>query len=125
MLLAVLVHSAAVQDRYGVRPLLKELSWWFPRLRVVFADGAYAGRLVTWVAGWYGWVLSIVRKGRAAPRFVPLPKRWVVERTFAWLTRYRRLCRDYEQRTCNSETMVRLAMINLMLHRLAPERPTS
>ena len=80
---------------------------------------------MTWVAGWYGWLLSIVRKGRGAGRFVPLTKRWVVERTFAWLARYRRLARDYEQRTCNSETMIRLAMINLMPHRLAPENRTS
>jgi len=69
-----------------------------------------------------GWLMRIVKRTDPAPAsgFVPLPKRWVVERTFAWLGRYRRLSKDYEYHTRNSETMIYLAMINLMLHRLAP-----
>ena len=67
-----------------------------------------------------GWVLQVVKRTDDMKGFVVLPKRWIVERTFAWLGRYRRLSKDYEEQTRNSETMIRLAMINLMLHRLAP-----
>ena len=92
-----------------------------PRLRSgPGPDGAYAGRLERFAAGLGGWLLSIVKRGDAARGFVVLPKRWVVERTFAWLGRYRRLSKDYEEQPRNSETMIRLAMINLMLHRLRP-----
>jgi putative transposase len=120
LILAVVVHSAAVQDRDGARRVLRKLAGWFPRLLTIFADGGYAGRLETYAAGLGGWLLSIVKRGDQAKGFVLLPKRWVVERTFAWLGRYRRLSKDYEEQTRNSETMIRLAMINLMVHRLQP-----
>ena len=124
LILAVVVHSAAVQDRDGGRRVLRALLGWFPRLLTIFADGAYAGRLERVAAGMGGWLLSIVRKtpGRG---FVVLPKRWVVERTFAWLGRFRRLSKDYEEQTRNSETMIRLAMISIMLRRLSPDFRTS
>jgi putative transposase len=133
LVLGVRVHPASDQDRYAVRPLLREVSLWFPRVRVVFADAAYAGRLVWWVAGFLGWVLAVVRRSdswvagvRGTGRgFEPLPKRWVVERTFAWLMRCRRLSRDYEQQTRNSETMIRLAMIGLMARRVTRPKSTS
>jgi putative transposase len=121
LILAVVVHSAAVQDRDGARRVLRKLVGWFPRLLTIFADGGYAGKLVTHAAGLGGWLLSIVKRSDQARGFVVLPKRWVVERTFAWLGRYRRLSKDYEEQTRNSETMIRLAMINLMVHRLQPE----
>ncbi len=121
LILAVVVHSAAVQDRDGARLVLRRLLGWYPRLLTIFADGGYGGRLVTFAAGLGGWLLSIVKRSDQAKGFVVLPKRWIVERTFAWLGRYRRLSKDYEQHPRNSETMIRLAMINLMVHRLQPE----
>ena len=111
LILAVVVHSAAVRDRDGARRVLRALLGWFPRLLTIFADGAYAGRLERSAAGLGGWLLSIVRKAPGQRGFVVQPKRWVVERTFAWLGRSRRLSKDYEEQTRNSETMIRLAMI--------------
>ncbi len=96
----------------------------FPELLTIFADGGYSGRPVKWAAATGGWLLRIVKKPRSG-RFEVLPRRWVVERTFAWLGRYRRLSKDYEQHPRSSETMIRLAMINLMVHRLRPESSTS
>ena len=123
LILAVVVHSAAVQDRDGALLVLAKLLDGFPRLALIWADGGYAGRLVRFLDRWkgsLGWVLQIVRRTDDMKGFVVLPKRWIVERTFGWLGRYRRLSKDYEEQTRNSETMIRLAMINLMLHRLEP-----
>lgn len=122
LILVVVVHSAGIQDRSGARQVLRALVGWFPKLLTLFADGSYAGRLEAYAAGLGGWLLSIVRK--TPGKFVVLPRRWVVERTFAWLNRFRRLSKDYEERTFNSETMIRLAMISLMLRRLRPQATT-
>jgi putative transposase len=101
--------------------VLRALAGWFPRLRVIWADAAYGTRrLAVWAAALGGWVLRIVRKPAGQRGFVVHPRRWVVERTFAWLGRYRRLSKDYETDPANSEAMIYLAMINLMLHRLRP-----
>lgn len=89
----------------------------FPTIQWVWADGGYAGQLVEWIKNWCGWVLDIVKKPTTAS-FEVLPRRWVVERTFAWLGRSRRLSKDYEELTDNSEAMLQIAMIRLMLHRL-------
>ena len=93
-----------------------------PRLRVIWADGGYQGpKLGTWLAQQApDWVLAIVPRPTTAPGFQVLPRRWVVERTFAWLGRYRRLSKDYEGLPETSETWIRLAMIDRMLHRLGP-----
>jgi putative transposase len=120
MILAVVVHAASVQDRDGAVAVLTALLGRFPRLRTIFADGGYAGMLVEWAAEVGRWTLRIVRRADKFPKFIVLPKRWIVERTFGWLGRYRRLSKDYEQDTQSSETMILIAMINLMLHRLAP-----
>ena len=126
LILAVVVTAASVQDRDGALAVLARLLRpfdAFPRLRVIWADGAYAGRLVALVERFkasLGWVLRTVKRADGAAGFVVLPKRWIVERTFAWLGRYRRLSKDYEEQPRNSQTMIRLAMINLMLHRLKP-----
>jgi len=109
-----------------------------PRLRHLWADSAYGGKLIGWVAAFAGWVLEVVRRTdqqhgptartnstdqqKEVKGFVLLPRRWVVERTFGWLTKFRRLVRDYEETTPSSEAWVRLAMINVMVRRLAPAR---
>ena len=84
------------------------------------ADAGYAGQLVDWVMSLSGWVLEIVRRPRDSHYFEVLPRRWVVERTFAWLGRCRRLSKDYEALTETTETWIHIAMIHLMVRRLAP-----
>lgn len=117
--MAVVVHAANIQDREGAMLVLRLLVGRFPRLRKIWGDGGYAGQLVGWTAKVGGWVLDIVKRTDDLRKFVVLPKRWIVERTFAWLGRYRRLSKDYEFTTASSEAMIYISMINLMLHRLA------
>jgi len=122
LVLAVVVHAANIQDRDGAKLVLERLTHKFSRLRLIWADGAYAGQLLEWVRGlrvWRKLRLEIVSRPEGVKGFVLLPKRWVVERTFGWLTRYRRLSKDYEYLTKTSEAMIHVAMINLMVRRLA------
>jgi len=126
LLLVVCVTAASTQDRDGARQLLQVLAAGWTRLRLIWADGAYAGELVEWVRELRERrriKLEIVRRSEAAKGFVVLPKRWIVERTFGWLNKCRRLSKDYEYLTETSEAMIHLAMINLMVRRLA-RRPT-
>ena len=116
----LVVHAADIQDRVGAMQVLKLLKGKFPRLEKIWADGGYAGQLIGWVAMTGGWILEIVKRTDKLPKFIVLPKRWIVERTFGWLGRYRRLSKDYELSTQSSESMIRISMINLMLHRLEP-----
>jgi putative transposase len=118
LLLAVVVHSAAIQDRDGAKLLFFKAATLFPTMQLIWADGGYAGKLVEWLQRWCGWVLAIVRKLGEQVGFQVLPKRWIVERTFAWLGHSRRLSKDYEELVENSEAMIQIAMIQLMLHRL-------
>ena len=113
------MHAADEQDRDGAKKVLVRLKDCFPRLRLIWADGGYRGKLVSWVEQTYPWTLEIVKRNDDVEGFAVLPRRWVVERTFAWLGRYRRLSKDYEVLTESSEAMIRLAMINLMSRRLA------
>lgn len=113
-----MVHSADIQDRDGALFVLARAYEKFPNLKLIWADGGYAGQLVQLVWALFAWMLEIVK--RTVPSFVLLPRRWVVERTFAWLGRYRRLSKDYEQLNHSSETMIYIAMIQLMLRRLEP-----
>ena len=119
MLLAVVVHSAAIQDRDGAKLVLEKLKGRFPRLKLIWADGAYSA-VVDWTKAVCGWVLQLVRKPAGLKCFQVLPRRWVVERTYDWLGRSRRLSKDYERETGSSEAMIHLAMIHLMLKRLCP-----
>ena len=122
LVLAVVVHAANIQDRDGAKLVLERLKHKFSRLRLIWADGAYAGQLIEWVRGlrlWRKLRLEIVSRPEGVKGFVLLPKRWVVERTFGWLNRYRRLSKDYEYLTQTSEAMIHVAMINLMVRRLA------
>jgi len=92
-------------------------------LKVIFADSAYArNQLPDWVNATFRWVLQTVLRPVHAHGFVVLPKRWIVERTFAWLARYRRHARDYERNPETSEAFIYIAMINLMSRRLARQK---
>jgi putative transposase len=122
LLLAVVVTAASVPDAVGARAVLKQLRVRaFPRLEVVRADSAYGRyRLPAWVRRYKQFALELVRRGAGAVGWVLLPKRWVVERTFAWLGRYRIHSRDYERLTTASEAQVQISMIHFMLRRLKP-----
>lgn len=120
LILALVVHPADVQDRDGAKRVLAKLKGVFPRLKRIWADGGYAGQLVAWAKATGRWALDIVRRCDGAVGFEVLPKRWIVERTFAWLNRYRRHSKDYETLPESSENMIYLSMINLMIHRLKP-----
>ena len=117
LLLTAVVHAADVQDRDGARLVLKRAKAEFPSLQLVWADGGYAGALIDWVKTTCGWVLQTVLRPVGVKGFIVLPRRWVVERTFAWLSRYRRLSKDYEYLTDVSETMILVAMIHIMARR--------
>lgn len=120
LVLWVMVLPASIQDRVGARRLLNEFYAQKPRPRVrhMWADGGYTGTLVAWAQEVWRCTLEIVQK--LHPKgFHVLPRRWVVERTFGWLGRYRRLTRDYERQARTGETLVYIAMIRLMLKRLA------
>lgn len=116
LLLTCIVHPASVQDRDGAKWVLARATFDFERLRIVRADGGYAGKLVNWTKQNCRWTVDIIRRTSAG--FVVLPKRWVVERTFAWLSKSRRLSKDYEILEQSSEAFVYLTMISLMLKRL-------
>jgi putative transposase len=120
LILAVVVHAANIQDRTGAKLVLGQVVGRFPRLQLIWADGGYRGMLVDWVAERLDCLLEIVSPPQDTVDFQPIPHRWIVERTFAWLGRYRRLSKDYEEQTASSEAMIQIAMINLMLHRLEP-----
>jgi len=119
LLLMVLVHAASIQDRDGAKLLLVKARQSFSRLRLIWADAAYSGKLISWVLTTCSWVLEIVKRSDDAKGFQVLPRRWVVERTFAWLGRYRRLSKDYETLPETSEAMIYAAMSRLMVRRLA------
>jgi putative transposase len=119
-LLKIVVHAADIQDRDGAKLLLSKLA---PLLQatiaLIWADGGYAGKLIEWVQEHLDAILEIVAKDPSQPGFQVLPRRWVVERTLAWLGRYRRLSKDYEHITYCSEGMIYLASIRRLLKRLA------
>jgi putative transposase len=114
------VLPADVQDRDGAKTLLGRLPA-LPRLAVLWADGAYAA-VVDWVRERFGWVLTTILRPVGVKGYVHLPKRWLVERTFGWLGRYRRLSKDYERNPASSEAWVQVAMIHRMARQLLPAR---
>ncbi len=119
LLLAVLVTTASVQDRDGARLLLSHLGGAYKKLRLIWVDGGYRGQVQEWVAAHCHFRLQVVLRSDAKKGFVLLPRRWVVERTFAWLNHHRRLNKDYERLPSTCETFVYIAMTRLMLRRLA------
>jgi transposase len=121
-LVIVMITAANVQDRDGARPALAAVRRAFPAISLVWADGGYAGKLVERAKQTARLVLEIVRKPEGQRTFEVLPRRWVVERTLAWITKCRRLDHDYERLTTTSMAMVKWAMVGLimMTRRLAP-----
>jgi len=120
LLLVVVVHAASIQDQTGARWVLEGIRDKYRRLKVVFGDAAY-GRsgLPQWFSDHCRCILQTVLRPVDVKGFVVLPKRWIVERTFAWISRHRRASKDYEVLTENSEAVLYIAMIDLMLKRLA------
>jgi len=119
-LLEVVVHAADIQDRDGAKLVFDKLTESSKQaLQKIWADGGYRGQLIDWVREHLDSILEIVERDPALKYFQVLPRRWVVERTFAWLGRYRRLSKDYEKCTRSSEGMIYLASIHTMLKRLA------
>ena len=126
-MLNVAVHSADIQDRDGAALVLDERARrLFPFIERIYADGGYQGPRVRAAAAKTGtWKVEIVKRSDIAKGFVVLPKRWIVERTFAWISRCRRLSRDFERHARTVAAFVRLAMIRIMLKRLTKPNPTS
>jgi putative transposase len=121
LLIVVIVHAANISETAGARLVLTELRerWW--RLRLIWLDGGYKSSLVEWLSSLKRWRkvrLEWVRRAEGEKGFHLLPKRWIVERTFGWLNKHRRLSKDYETLTETSEAMVYAAMVRLMLARL-------
>lgn len=119
LVLAVVVTAASVSDPAGARQLFRRLGGAGKKLHKVWVDGTYRGTLVDWVADHMRFLLEPVQRPAGAKGFVLLPRRWAVERTFAWLTQCRRLSKDYEALPASSEALIYIAMTRLMLRRLA------
>ena len=115
----MLVLEADLPDRVVAPWLFLLIKSKFPRLQLIWADGGYAGQLVEWVQRMCGWKLEIVKRTDAMTGFQVLPRRWVVERTFGWLTRWRRLSKDYEYLPQTSQAMIYASMSLIMTRRLA------
>ncbi len=120
LLLDAEVHSADIQDRDGAPLVLRKIDKLFSWVETIFADSAYAGDKLAEVLSKIGpWKIQVVKRPDDAKGFVVIPKRWVVERTFAWINRNRRLAKDFEKRVDNARAYIFLAMIGLMVRRLA------
>lgn len=119
LILVMVVHAANIQDPAGAKRVLEKVKDRLPRLQLIWADGIYTGSLVDWVKTVCGWTLEIVKRPKEAKGFQVLPRRWVVERTFAWLCKFRRLSKDYESLPETSEAWAYAAMIHVMARRLA------
>jgi putative transposase len=114
------VHAANIQESDGAKLVLRRALGRFPRLRLIWTDQGYKDHFVAWAKAATGWVVEIVARPTGQQGFAVLPRRWVVERTFAWLGRSRRLSQDDEALPETHEAWVLVAMIHLMLKRLAP-----
>jgi len=141
-LLAVKVTGAHQSDQRGARSMLEPLASKLPRIKLLWGDTHYAGDMILWLLQHMGWAIEIVRRLKDSPSqqgtsqdtvakedkasssgFRPLPRRWVVERSLAWITRWRRLCRDHEGLPASSEAFIKLSASRRMLSLLAPPFP--
>lgn len=113
------MHPADIQDAAGAELVLPQLVHRCPRLKVIFADQIYRGTPSVLAYG-FGWKMEIVQRPPGQKGFSALPKRWVVERTFAWLGKHRRLSKEYDKLVESSVAWIQLAMIRLMTRRLVP-----
>ena len=119
-LLALLVLAGNIQDNHAAVPLLAGLRQTFPKLRHIFADRVYRGdKLKNAIAAFGRWTIEIVTRSEHVGTFKPEPKRWVIERTFAWLGRNRRLAKDFERTTASAEAWFIIASVRLLSRRLA------
>lgn len=119
-LLGLLVHTANIQDNHGAVPVLRSLGRRFPKLRHIFADRVYRGpKLLDALADLGKWTIQIVTRKQTVGTFKPEPRRWVVERTFAWLGRNRRLAKDFEASIASAEAWIMIASVCLLSRRLA------
>ena len=112
------VTAASVHETAGAKRLIPQMEAAGERLKTIYADGAYGGQLEDIFSYFCGWNLQIIRKLPDQKGFVPLPKRWIVERTFGWWDSFRRLSKDYEFEPESSEAMLRWAMVKVMTQRL-------
>jgi transposase len=120
LLVGLMVHGADIQDRDGAPEVLKSIRHRFPWLRHIFADGGYSGpKLRSALAKIGGWTVQIIKRSDTAKGFEVLPRRWVVERTFAWLGRCRRLAKDWEKSIASAEAWIFIAHIRIVTRRLA------
>jgi putative transposase len=118
LLLAVVVHEASLSDREGAETVLVKVRTGFKRIKTIFADQGYTGKLIARARVTLRMTIEIIKRTEVRA-FHILPRRWVVERTFGWFGFYRRLAKDYERYPKHSEAFVYLAMSNIMLNRLA------
>jgi putative transposase len=116
LIMALVIHPAGLQDQDGAKLVFQALGDRFRRLKAIFADSAYKRcGLPDWVLSVFGWVLQTVLRPVKKKGFIALPKRWIVERTFAWINKYRRNVKDYERNPKSSEAMIYIAMTARML----------
>lgn len=123
-MLSVAVHAADIQDRDGAALVLtRRTRALYPFIERIFADAGYQGPRVALAAANSGrWIVQVVKRSEAS-KFVVVPKRWIVERTLAWISSNRRLARDFERYAATAAAFIRLAMIKLMLRRLTRSKP--
>ena len=122
--LEVVVHGADIQDRVGGKSLINKMANIFVTLRRVWADGAYIGRIQQLCHLKLGALMSVIKRNTDLKKFVVLPKRWIVERTIAWLNNFRRLSKDYEIRADSSVAWVKLASIRIMTKKITQSTVT-
>jgi transposase len=114
----VIVHSAGIQDRVGARAVLMRLFCRFNTVVKIFADGGYTGTLIDWAKAMFGYDVEVVKQNEMHT-FKVLPKRWIVERSFAWMGWSRRLSKDYELKPSSSEAMIWISLAHTLLKRMA------
>lgn len=126
LIMAVVIHAADIQDQHGAKLVIAALGDRFKRLLVIFADAAYKRcGLPDWIMKGFGWILQPVLKPVGVKGWVILPKRWIVERTFAWINKFRRNSKDYERNPASSKAMIHIAMTIRMLRLLEKQNLSS